>query len=171
MDPAWYKALKMKSDALNGQPSASVEPAKIAIMATGQLPYLDGLRAISVLMVIVGHFGFGSIVPGGLGVTIFFFISGFLITTLMLREARAFGHIAVGQFYIRRALRLQPELWALLVMSGIGGALFGLRPSGLDFIGGFFYLTNYAEQGLLTGGLLPYMRWPQLWSLAVEEPC
>jgi peptidoglycan/LPS O-acetylase OafA/YrhL len=147
------------------RPRASV----VAALAGGEIAGLDGLRALSVLAVMFAHFGFGHIVPGGLGVTVFFFISGFLITTLMLREAHATGGVAIGRFYARRLLRLQPELWGLLVVSGIGGILINHWPTVLDVTSGVFYLSNYAKIGTFTGGILPDMRWPQLWSLAVEE--
>ena len=55
------------------------------------IPSLDGIRAISVLIVVLGHSGLEALVPGGLGVTIFFFLSGYLITTLMLTEHERTG--------------------------------------------------------------------------------
>ena len=55
------------------------------------VPSLDGIRAISVLIVVLGHSGLEDLVPGGLGVTIFFFLSGYLITTLMLTEHERTG--------------------------------------------------------------------------------
>lgn len=127
---------------------------------------LDGLRAIAVLLVMVGHFGLENVVPGMLGVTIFFFISGFLITTLLTREAQAHGDISVGKFYMRRALRLYPELLLLVVLGGSVGLLYhAVRP--IDVAAALGYFTNYLllhEEA--TGGAV---RWPQLWSLAVEE--
>src|SRR4051794_36432297 len=77
-----------------------------AVLEGRVIPGLDGLRAVSVLLVIFSHYGFGNMIPGGLGVTVFFFISGFLITTLLLREHAATGEISIGRFYIRRFLRL-----------------------------------------------------------------
>ena len=72
------------------------------------LPGLDGLRAIAVLLVIVYHF-WPAVLPGGMiGVDIFFVISGFLITSLLLREGALNGRIALGSFWIRRARRLLP---------------------------------------------------------------
>jgi len=53
---------------------------------SGYIPSLDGLRAVSILIVLVSHAGFGHLIPGGFGVTVFFFLSGYLITTLLLRE-------------------------------------------------------------------------------------
>lgn len=127
---------------------------------------LDGLRAMAVLLVLVGHFGLENLVPGGLGVTVFFFISGFLITTLLTRETRAHGDISIGKFYMRRALRLYPELLLLVVVGGaVGLSYHAVRP--IDVAGALGYFTNYLVlKDEATGG---GSRWPQLWSLAVEE--
>lgn len=75
------------------------------------LPGLDGLRALSILIVMISHSALAHIVPGVFGVTVFFFVSGFLITTLMLAEHQRSGGIAIRLFYIRRLLRLYP-LWS-----------------------------------------------------------
>ena len=75
------------------------------------IPSLDGLRAVSILIVFVSHAGLDS-VPGGFGVTIFFFLSGYLITTLLRREFEADGTIGLGQFYWRRAWRILPPMYA-----------------------------------------------------------
>src|SRR5512140_3308375 len=69
------------------------------------IPALDALRAVSVFLVIVYHFGFES-VNGGLGVEVFFVLSGFLITWLLIREHDRTGDISFSGFYKRRALRI-----------------------------------------------------------------
>lgn len=135
------------------------------------VPALDGMRAVSVGLVVASHLGLGSFVPGGLGVTIFFFISGFLITRQLLAERAATGGIAIGAFYVRRALRLYP---ALLVMVAVGGALFatlGGRITAAQVAAALLYYANYFFYG---GGFdtgLPDTFHPYsiLWSLAVEE--
>src|SRR5258708_29605060 len=76
----------------------------------GSIPSLDGLRAISISIVLVSHAGYGNVVPGGLGVTIFFFLSGYLITTLLMNERERSGRIDFGKFYRRRVFRLFPAL-------------------------------------------------------------
>ena len=73
------------------------------------IPSLDGFRALAVLMVIIAHCGI-VFVPGGFGVTIFFFMSGFLITTLLIKEIGKNGRIDIKMFYLRRLLRLAPPL-------------------------------------------------------------
>lgn len=136
----------------------------------GYIPGLDGLRAIAVLIVLVAHLGFEHIVPGGFGVTVFFFISGFLITRLLLAESEKSG-IGLKNFYARRFVRLYP---ALLFMLFGTVAIYGLMgigtPTGTELSAGIFYFTNIFQviTRATTDGL-PFMPWTHLWSLAVEE--
>ncbi|MBS1183793.1 MAG: acyltransferase [Proteobacteria bacterium] len=133
------------------------------------IPGLDGFRAVAVLLVLVAHFGYDQIVPGGLGVTIFFFISGFLITCLLLAERNRFGSISIRNFYIRRFLRLLPELVALIVVSGFCRALLG-HPLGVgEILAALTYTTNYYVFWLEHSQIASSLAWPQLWSLSVEE--
>lgn len=67
---------------------------------THKIPSLDGIRAVAVILVIISHSGFGHIVPGGLGVTIFFFLSGFLITTLLESELANTGTINIKKIFL-----------------------------------------------------------------------
>jgi Acyltransferase family len=76
----------------------------------GYIPSLDGLRAISISLVLLAHFVDSRIFPGGLGVYIFFVISGFLITHLLLAEHKRTGTISLRQFYTRRIIRLYPVI-------------------------------------------------------------
>jgi peptidoglycan/LPS O-acetylase OafA/YrhL len=64
---------------------------------------LDGMRAVAVMIVFVAHCGLQDALPGGFGVTVFFFLSGFLITTLLRREHERTGSISLRRFYLRRA--------------------------------------------------------------------
>jgi peptidoglycan/LPS O-acetylase OafA/YrhL len=80
------------------------------------LPALDGLRAIAVLTVMVYHFGVKA-VPGDLGVSAFFVLSGFLITLLLLREHERHGDVSLRGFYLRRTLRIFPAYYAYLAFS------------------------------------------------------
>jgi peptidoglycan/LPS O-acetylase OafA/YrhL len=129
-------------------------------------PQLDGLRAIAILIVMVSHSGLGSIVPGGFGVTIFFFLSGYLITSLLRLENDSTGGVDIRAFYLRRVSRIFPPLYAtmafviLLLASGIVRREVSATAILLDAL----FLTNYSN--LLIGGLgLPI----PLWSLNVEE--
>ena len=81
------------------------------------IPSLDGIRAVSILMVVVSHCGLGKWVPGGFGVTIFFFLSGYLITTLMRREHAKTGTLSLNDFYIRRCLRILPPSFIVIAIS------------------------------------------------------
>jgi peptidoglycan/LPS O-acetylase OafA/YrhL len=137
--------------------------------ASTTIPSLDGLRAIAVGLVFFSHGGAGSWVPGGLGVTVFFVLSGFLITVLLRREHTAHGQIALRAFYLRRLLRLMPPLLAIVALSGVLSSLdlidgdFSLR--GLFSV--LFYLGNYHVIATDFGGLPAGLG--VVWSLAVEE--
>ena len=87
-------------------------------------PALDGVRALAVTVVLLFHGGIGWMSGGYLGVSVFFTLSGFLITSLMLHEHGSTGGVAVGAFYTRRARRLLPAslfcLAAISVMAWAG---------------------------------------------------
>lgn len=138
-------------------------PARL--LAAGDVPALDGLRAASVLIVMVSHAGLGWLVPGGFGVTMFFFISGFIITTLLIREHDKSGRIDIRGFYFRRALRLYPALFAFVVAIVLAYALFAEKPGLTGVAGGFLYFMNYLVI-FRPGEVLPHGN--HLWSLAVE---
>jgi peptidoglycan/LPS O-acetylase OafA/YrhL len=136
------------------------------------IPSLDGLRAIAVLIVVVAHSSpdVGRVVPGGLGVTIFFFLSGYLITTLLLTEHENSGAIDIPRFYARRVLRLMPPLLITLAIA------YALTYSGL--LGGRITLAGLASQLLYFANYYVLFFDPGetipsgtgiLWSLAVEE--
>lgn len=138
-------------------------------MKIGYIPSLDGIRAISVMIVLLAHGGLGHIVPGGLGVTVFFFLSGFLITTLLKQEYIRTGKIHFPKFYARRFLRLFPPLIIILTTAYVL-VLLGVLDGGHSIHGYLhqvFYLANYHEifnwQGAVPRGT------GVLWSLAVEE--
>jgi peptidoglycan/LPS O-acetylase OafA/YrhL len=92
----------------------------VETFSLGQRPSLDGLRCVSIFLVLILHLpGFENILPGGfLGVEIFFVISGFLITSLVVEEFERTGHIDLRNFYLRRVLRLAPALVAVLIFTG-----------------------------------------------------
>ena len=85
-----------------------------ARLSTSQIPGLYGVRAVAVGLVIAYHFGFD--INGAMGVQIFFTLSGFLITTLLLREIDATGTISFRAFYLRRTKRIFPALYAFLAV-------------------------------------------------------
>src|SRR5688572_18048903 len=91
---------------------------------SARVPSLDGWRGVSILLVLVSHFEFstgfpigqlgagGMIAHGDLGVRVFFLLSGFIITHLLLREARETGRVSLKLFYLRRTLRIMPPYFA-----------------------------------------------------------
>jgi peptidoglycan/LPS O-acetylase OafA/YrhL len=135
----------------------------------GPIPSLDGIRAVAVSIVFFAHCGLEGFVPGGLGVTIFFVLSGYLISTLMRIEHASAGAIRYRDFYLRRFLRLMPPLFVVVALTGLVSS-FGLvagdfSPGGLLsalFYYGNYYLIAHDFHGMPAGlGVL--------WSLAVEE--
>lgn len=139
-------------------------------------PALDGLRAVAVIAVVLYHAGATTdsvdLAPGGfLGVSVFFTLSGYLVTTVLLRDLRADGRIDIGRFWVRRVRRLVPaSLMVVIVVALLAPAFWsGFRVS--DALAAVFGSTNWyvivsGEDALLrtiVGPLGPY------WSLAVEE--
>jgi peptidoglycan/LPS O-acetylase OafA/YrhL len=142
-------------------------------MKPRNIPSLDGLRALSVGMVVAAHMGgvIAQKVPsipfwiymcwGSLGVQTFFVISGFLITLLLLKELNTTGTISLGRFYFRRALRIFPPFYAYLAVS-LALTLAGVFAGELRaFIVAGTYTTNYLGGG---SNLLEHT-----WSLSLEE--
>lgn len=134
------------------------------------VPCLDGLRACAFLLVFVAHAGLDKIVPGGFGVTVFFFLSGYLITSLLRLEYVNTGAISLRKFYLRRSLRILPPMYLTLMIGCILGYTGVLPFSGTlgGFLSASFYYANYA--GLLHPGVatLP-AGMGVIWSLMVEE--
>lgn len=116
------------------------------------------MRAIAVLMVMLGHFGLPGWKGWYLGVDVFFVLSGFLITSLLVEEWETTGGIALGRFYARRALRLFPAIFILLLLT----APFVPR---LWTLSAFAYVANWP----LALGYLGIGPISHLWSLGVEE--
>lgn len=130
------------------------------------VPQLDGIRAIAVLIVMVSHAGLGKFIPGGFGVTIFFFLSGYLITSLLRVEASCSGRVDFKAFYLRRTLRIMPPLYVtigILTAMFLAG-IFDESVRGVAIPWDYLFLSNYSHFWGQEGGLpVP------LWSLAVEE--
>jgi peptidoglycan/LPS O-acetylase OafA/YrhL len=138
------------------------------------IPSLDGLRALSIFMVMIAHslqrnrhtneipnwerlFG-----NGAYGVLIFFVISGYLITTLLLREREKTNTIRLGSFYLRRAFRILPPLYAYILFIGLLGLL-GRMPgmNSREFITALTFTRNYFPTSLWA--------FEHLWSICAEE--
>jgi peptidoglycan/LPS O-acetylase OafA/YrhL len=139
-------------------------------------PDIEGLRAVAVLLVVLGHAGVPLVAGGYVGVDVFFVISGFLITSLLVRELRGTGRISLPRFYARRALRLLPAS-TVLVAATLVGAWLWLSPLrftefGRDAAAGAVYLSNvrFALAGTdYLASADPPSPLQHLWSLAVEE--
>lgn len=132
------------------------------------IPSLDGIRTISIAIVALAHAGF-RFIPGGFGVTVFFFLSGFLITTLLRLEWDKTGAVSLRDFYVRRFFRILPPFYvvllatlALVALGVVGG---GARPGHIAAL--VLHFGNYwpAYHGFdgQPDGTSVY------WSLAVEE--
>jgi peptidoglycan/LPS O-acetylase OafA/YrhL len=165
-------------DRAQENPSSTSPVAEVGRASTesvARLRGLDGLRAIAVIAVFLFHADISWACGGYLGVDLFFVISGFLITSLLLREIKRTGKLSLGQFYLRRARRLLPASLLMTVATVIAAAVFA--PDALprlraDAIASFFYLTNW--ELIIAGrsyfefiGRQPFLL--HLWSLAIEE--
>lgn len=125
------------------------------------IPALDGLRSAAIIIVMCSHVGLEKIFPGQFGVTLFFFLSGYLITTLLRSEVQEHGRIDFRRFYLRRVVRIMPPMYitiAFLAILSLAGLIHPLTWTGLPF--DLFFLTNYFPMSGMPIGL---------WSLAVEE--
>jgi len=135
------------------------------------IPSLDGLRAVSILLVVLGHAEgtrrFPSRLPpwtldhGRLGVQILFVISGFLITSLLLREKNGTGRISLRLFYARRTLRIFPAFYLFFLNMVLLSLLRVVALPRYDLLHAATYTMNYAGNGTWWMG--------HLWSLSVEE--
>src|SRR5579872_915461 len=147
-------------------PDRAVAPPHVP----GRIPSLDGLRAISIALVFLGHIVATRGAPqalnpfihvGNLGVKVFFVISGFLITTLLLKEYSRTGRVSLRGFYTRRTLRIFPAFYTyvgiIIILHLLG--FVALREN--DLIHAITYTMNYQVT----------REWElnHLWSLAVEE--
>lgn len=136
---------------------------------------VDGLRAVAVMLVLVFHFDlFASGKAGFLGVDVFFVISGYLITAIVLRELGA-GRFALGRFYLRRVRRLAPALFATLALTLAAGAVLLLPADFAElsrqtlaaqfYVANLYYWKHVNYFGLGAGDSFLL----HTWSLAVEE--
>jgi peptidoglycan/LPS O-acetylase OafA/YrhL len=134
--------------------------------AVGYMPALDGLRSIAVILVLIYHWLQPVFTGGNIGVDVFFVISGYIITAVLLRELEKTGRIRLRRFYIRRALRLWPALLLMLLVLLIPGLL--LSPDKGAFLketaSAALYLTPVTQ--FVFGDAVAYYH---TWTLALEE--
>ena len=128
-------------------------------------PFLDGLRAIAIITVILCHVlrysQWLNFVDGTIGVHLFFIISGFLITTLLLKEKVKRGNVSLKNFYIRRVLRIFPVAYLYLIVLLVLNVLFKLGITAQSFVGAALYVRNLpVASDWYTG---------HFWTLSIEE--
>jgi peptidoglycan/LPS O-acetylase OafA/YrhL len=142
-----------------------------AWVSTGRVPCLDGLRAVSIGLVLFAHSvrppgspfaGYRRFAqPAAVGVDVFFVISGFLITLLLLREHDRTGRVSLRGFYTRRALRILPAYLALLAFVAVLAWTGAISPRPIDWVAALTYTTNFVQDRCWDLG--------HAWSLSVEE--
>ena len=156
----------------------SVEAARHSLDSShhsGRLDALDGVRALAVLLVVAFHVGIPGMDGGFLGVDVFFVLSGYLITTLLLRDVRRYGQVRLTTFWTRRVRRLMPAFLLLVLAVTAWAAIVaptyqreGLRG---DTVASLLYVANWHFIGQASyfaddGTESPLQH---VWSLAVEE--
>ncbi|HEY1737862.1 MAG TPA: acyltransferase [Acidimicrobiia bacterium] len=149
-----------------GEPTAA--PRRL-----GYMPALDGLRAVAITLVVLFHYPWivkpfhtAPMHGGFLGVDMFFVLSGFLITTLLLEERQKHGRVSLKGFYQRRARRLLPAFFVLFVIALIEHFVFSLQPTTTGLLGMLVYMANWV-QIWRPDSLGPIFG--HTWSLAIEE--
>jgi peptidoglycan/LPS O-acetylase OafA/YrhL len=158
----------------DGAPTASTVARAVAV--GDYHPALDGLRAVAVIAVVLYHAGATSdlsgVAPGGfIGVSVFFTLSGYLVTTLLLRQIAGGGGLDLGRFWTRRLKRLAPASLVVVLATVLLSSRFWTGMTTSDALAGTFGYTNWhviwsGEDALLrtiVGPLGPF------WSLAIEE--
>ena len=141
-----------------------------AVRRRGHIPGLDGIRAIAFLLVFWAHASpnISYYIPATLGVTIFFFLSGYLITTLLRREFTATGTIALGNFYLRRVLRIFVPLYVVFALAAFAHLVQHQSAGNWSGVCSMlFYYYNYA-MALDVKAWVP-LGMNVIWSLSVEE--
>ncbi|NNU33630.1 acyltransferase [Mucilaginibacter sp. S1162] len=151
----------------------SVRPTNHLLEIANQkhIPSLDGLRGVSIIMVVVSHLTLSSnyfytmIFNGPLGVNIFFVISGFLITSLCLKEKLLTGTISLKDFYIRRVLRIFPVAYLYIAVVFILDHFFHLQIAWFQYLAALFYIMNFSY--FRAHG--DTVQLGHYWSLSIEE--
>ncbi|MEI2777559.1 MAG: acyltransferase family protein [Tetrasphaera sp.] len=158
----------------DGQAGGDPRPSAPRPASGSRLAGLDGLRAVAIAAVLIFHLNPAWLPGGFLGVDIFFVVSGFLITTLLVRERARTGRVDLSAFWTRRARRLLPALIACVGASVLLARLVEtdlLVGIGRQILGALTFSTNWVE--IAAGSDYFHSTTPQLfmnlWSLAVEE--
>jgi peptidoglycan/LPS O-acetylase OafA/YrhL len=162
--------LQTGSVSLTSPLPARTTPTEAEKFHLGYRPALDGLRGIAVLAVVATHSKLAIGWAGDIGVDIFFVLSGFLITSLLIEEWNTFHSISLRRFYARRALRLLPALMAVIAVFVIWHWVVNSRAvaarTALDGLNALFYSTNWM---LALGLRQPVHVFAHTWTLSIEE--
>ncbi len=156
-------------------PTPATVGSSTGVKEAGYVPALDGLRALSVLAVIGFHAEIPNLGGGFLGVEVFFVVSGYLITSLLLLEHSEHAAISLPRFWLRRARRLLPALFTLLpatLVTALVLAPDALRQTRGDALAALLYVSNWWQVAQQRSYFMAVERPPlllHLWSLAVEE--
>ena len=131
----------------------------------GRIPSLDGIRAVAVFTVVFCHFQQRFLFVHFLvlpidGVELFFVLSGFLITSLLLREREVTGRVDLASFYQRRSLRILPPLFVYLAVVVVVCLVLGQRPPWPSLLSSAFFMSDFYDHSFFT---------EHIWSLAIEE--
>jgi peptidoglycan/LPS O-acetylase OafA/YrhL len=148
-------------------PQSQLEAARFYV------PELDSLRFFAFFGVFLCHLthemGYGDVLSniGGFGVDLFFTLSAYLITELLMREKERFGRLDVGAFYVRRILRIWPLYFGFLAAYFVASGIFPVLQ--IDWRYFAFFLVFLGNFALATIGLAPGLAIVRLWSVCVEE--
>jgi len=160
----------------NGEATTAAEPGRPSGSALAYRPYLDGLRALAVVLVVAFHSGLGWFDGGYVGVDVFFVLSGFLVTRLLVADVRRGGTVDFRRFYARRFRRLLPAAAVTLLVTAAVFTALATRVEVADgagsFRAAFLYVTNWyfiREGAGYFGADLSADPVLHFWSLAVEE--
>ena len=147
-----------------------------SVSAASYRPQLDGLRAVAVYLVVAFHAGLERVRGGFIGVDVFFVLSGYLVTRILLRDLASIGRVRARDFYARRVRRIIPASLVALVVTAIAYEIVASPAQALDAVGGFrasfVYLANWhfvrqsADYFAPSATASPVLHF---WSLAVEE--
>ena len=161
---------------LASDPPEPVESPEARESEAAYRPHLDGLRALAVYLVVLFHTGISSFSGGFIGVDVFFVLSGFLVTQLLLRDIARGGSIRFGRFYSRRFRRLLPAAFVTLVVTGLVftaiapasevAAVVGSFKAAFLYVANLYFIRHaqdYFGAGITANPVI------QFWSLAVEE--
>jgi peptidoglycan/LPS O-acetylase OafA/YrhL len=158
---------------MQATPNVAIEAGSVPRASESYVSELDGIRAVAVSLVVVAHYRILPGIPGAFGVTLFFFLSGYLITTLFYSEHKTSLDISIPRFYLRRWLRLTPPLLLFVMLADVLYPVSRTSVRGQPVpigttLAALLYYTNYYDLfwQLKPAKIIPF---GICWSLAIEE--